>query len=350
MKKFMNVLLMAFLIILPFAMKGQSPPIFDHNWEKNTSLSDEFQGSSLNLTMWDMLDNSTPCDPVDGHDCWTQGSFIPSVSNVFLTNNDFLVLRATNSTTTGGVKTKNENYLYGYYEMRAKLPGYFNPLTNSHCSLGFWTAFWVYHQVKDASKCLLEHNEIDIVEPNGNTESDAQTNEVGCHQYVGNCLAQKFGTKIITNLPPLYVDFHKFAAECLPDRVIYYFDDVPFNVVYGQPSYPTHLMRVVIDNQLTTGINSNTPWPMDYVIDYFRFYQLKTNYCGIDSYINDNAQLASFQFGVRRNITFGNGSNTVSLVAGDNMTFRATNEITINSDFIVPLGSEINLIRTPCPL
>lgn len=162
------------------------------------------------------------------------------------------------------------------------------------------------------------------------------------------------GRKETHNLPPLYENFHKFAAECLPGRVIFYFDDVSYFSIYSQ-SYPTHPMRVVIDNQLqvypkdfvTNGIPV-TPWPIYYVVDYFHYYQLNMDYCGTDATINSNSDLTSFQYGVRRNITIGNGSSSISLNTGDNITFRATNGVTINGNFTVPVGSTLNIIPTPC--
>lgn len=349
-KNFMKVLVIASLLILPFAMKGQSPPNLDGNWALNPSLSDEFQGYSLDLTKWDILDNSVPCDPVDGHDCWTYGRF---VSYNVVPSGDLLLLKATDKLHTSGIKSKNSNYLYGYYELRAKLPGYLNPLTNQPCNRGFWTSFWAYYQVK-TNNCIIAHNEIDINEISGldGVDSDARTVNSHCWSYSGNCQADLYCDTLLHNLPPLYENFHKFGAEYLPDRIIFYFDDVPFNVYHGQVFNPAYAMRVVIDNQLRieSEINDNTPWPMNYTIDYFRYYQLKTNYCATDASIIDNTQLANFQFGVRRNITIGNGSSNVSLAIGVTNTFRATEGITINGNFTVPLGSVLYLIQTPCPL
>jgi hypothetical protein len=53
---------------------------------------------------------------------------------------------------------------------------------------------------------------------------------------------------------------------------------------------------------------------------------------------------------VKSNITFGNGSGSISLgdTDPDRMIFRAVNTITIYGDFTVPLGSEFTAVPTPC--
>ena len=357
---------------------GQVTPIKDKNWVLNPSLSDEFNGTRLDTTKW-------ATDPFAWYaECYPRNVTIedmPRSSNngsIGVQPNRMLRLRAEydNSEThwkgfTGGVETKGKNYLYGYYEMRAKLPGYLDTIHSipgypdslgQHCSRGFWPTLYTSHQVIDPNDpdSILEHEEIDIVEPAGNTPTDdAQSNILGYGIRVNgepmHCI------KIIHNLPPEYEDFHKYAAECLPDRVIYYFDDVPIHTLEGMP-YPKTLMRVTICNQLQSGSDYlerkfgienvfkgyNTPWPIYYDVDYFRYYQLNTQYCNTDALIINNTQLSNFVYGVRRNITIGNGSAAISLNSGESVTFRATNDVTINGEFTVPLGSELNIIYTPC--
>ncbi|MCL2511181.1 MAG: glycoside hydrolase family 16 protein [Bacteroidales bacterium] len=353
---------------------GQVAPNKDKNWVLNRALSDEFNGTSLDTAKWttDVF-------------AWYATSYPRNVTIVdvprgitpdgpIAASNRMLRMTAerNNSGTgwdgsTGGVVTKNANYLYGYYEIRAKLPGYWSVDSSKHCSRGFWPTFYTYHQVRDPEdpSCIIEHEEIDIIEPNGykiNGEpmDNAQSNSIG-HGMIDTleCAPSPLSLKNIHGLPPVYENFHKYAAECLPDRIIFYFDDVPIHTVYKGP-FPFTLMRVVICNQLHNGSDRwlsqapnvfkgyNTPWPIHYDVDYFRYYQLNTQYCNTDALIANNAQLASFIYGVRRNITIGNGSAAISLNAGGSVTFRATNDVTINGEFTVPLGCEFNIIPTPC--
>jgi beta-glucanase (GH16 family) len=354
--------------------QGQVSPIKDKNWVLNRALSDEFNGTSVDTTKWEVMKTTAPgwgfalYNPsnVTIEDLPTRGI---NPGGPIASSNRMLRMKAASMTSTGGIRNKNANYLYGYYEMRAKLPGYFNDSLQQPCNRGFFTAFFTYHQIRDPNdwNCIIEHEEIDIVEPSGAMrdfygewipEDDAQTNEVGHHMIIdsSSCDRKKLSPKVIQNLPPLYENFHKFAAECLPDRIIYYFDDVPFHTVYEGP-FPNTLMRVAMINQLRNGIwpqypnvfeGYNTPWPIYFDVDYFRYYQLNIQYCNADALIINNTQLSNFVYGVRRNIIIGNGTAAISLNAGESVTFRATNDVTINGEFTVPLGCELNIIPTPC--
>ena len=55
-----------------------------------------------------------------------------------------------------------------------------------------------------------------------------------------------------------------------------------------------------------------------------------------------------FIWGLRKTITIGNGNSSIYLTPGEIKTYRATDEIIIQGDFYVPLGSELNLIPTIC--
>ena len=92
----------------------------------------------------------------------------------------------------------------------------------------------------------------------------------------------------------------------------------------------------------------NAPYPLEYIIDYFRYYQLDMSNCNTDITIRNNDDLNNFTYGVRKNITIGTGSSSIPLNSGDNITLRSSGEISINGEFIVPLGAELTLIPTPC--
>ena len=367
-----------FLIFCIFATTGygQVSPIKDKNWVMNRALSDEFNGRSLDTTKWttDVYAGYATSYPrnVTIEDLPTK-SIDPGSINISLNRMLRLKAERNNSGTgwdgsTGGVGTKSENYLYGYYEMRAKLPGYWSVDSSKHCSRGFWPTLYVAHQVRDPNdwNCIIEHEEIDVVEPNGYVIKDdpmdgAQSNSVGHGMIIdtSKCGPSALSLKNIHNLPPVYENFHKYAAECLPDRIIFYFDDIPIHTVYKGP-FPFTSMRVIICNQLQNASDRwlsqapnvfegyNTPWPIYFDVDYFRYYQLNTQYCNTDALIANNTQLSNFVYGIRRNITIGNGTAVILLNAAESVTFRATNDVTINGEFTVPLGSELNIIPTPC--
>lgn len=331
-------------------LKAQTPPIIDENWELNSTLSDDF--NSLDLSKW----HKCYCladDWGSGSGCWGEGGMHYSHAYV---ENGILKLKVdtliNSYTPTGdlwaaGIYTNNFEYSYGYYEIRAKLPGYYN--NGESCGQGFWPCFWTYNTDPGI------HREIDILEPSGTQYADGRTNVSGwwTNQITGTGQEPlKYGEYWFTSSTPLFSNYHKFGLEWLPNRIVLYFDDKPYFIAMNDETVPNdadiHKHRVVIDQQLSSFINANTPFPQYMEVDYFRYYELNDSYCGQNATILNTSQLNSFSYGVRQNITIGNGSSSISLSSGDNKTFRATNEIIINGDFTVPLGSGLNLIPTPC--
>ena len=84
---------------------------------------------------------------------------------------------------------------------------------------------------------------------------------------------------------------------------------------------------------------------------YFHYYKLRLD-CSNPLTILNNLQLATYWTSgipaVKSDITIGNGVSPISLNSGVCYVFRAVNSITINGDFSAPIGSELNIIPTPC--
>lgn len=199
---------------------------------------------------------------------------------------------------------------------------------------------------------MYVHDEIDILEPSGFQYADGKTNVVGWHNELsnGNCLGYKVGQGSFTSPNPLFTGYHKFGMEWNSDRIVFYFDDTPFYSSFNDPSLIMDPQTVVIDLQIDINVNDFNPsivFPQFMKIDYFRYYELNKN-CSTDAFIQSNLDLQNFIFSVKKNIFIGNNSTQIFLNIGDNKTFRATEEINIVGNFDVPLGSELNLIPTPC--
>lgn len=336
-------------------LNAQLPPTVDTHWELNTIKSDEFNSTTLDITKWDALD---PWNGIGFN--WGGGQWFRP-NNVSVDGNNLqLKVEEINPTHpkhwSGGVQSKNPNYSYGYFEIRAKLPGFYD--NGQPTGEGFWPAFWTYYTNYSQWPCY--HDEIDILEPSGSQYADGKTNVMGHWDLVVesldpnlingvDCHGVKYNEYTYTNTTPLFDNFHKYATEWLPDRINYYFDDILISSNYNVQGIPTHDQFIVIDQQLDGAVplNPNTPMPSYMTIDYFRYYQLKKD-CNTNAFINNNTDLNNFNYAVKNNIIIGAGSTVVSLNFGEIKTFRAVNEITINGDFTVPLGSELNLIPTPC--
>lgn len=334
----LDFLLMICVITVSY---GQIPPVMDDNWKLNLSKSDEFNDLTFDISIWDKINPSAGI----GFN-WGGGQrFRPA--NVLVDGNN-LILKAERCNSviySGGVQSVNHNYSYGYYEIRAQLPGYYK--NGTPCGYGFWPAFWTYYQNK-VNGCVVIHDEIDILEPSGSQYANANVNVCGWHDEI-DCRTYKVGQKQYTNARPLFSRFHKYAVEWLPDRIIFYFDDKPFYENYNQPGMVMSPQYVVIDFQIDERHMpyDDTPWPQYMIVDYFKYYELNCDFCDDDIFIMNVHQFYNTS-DVWKNITIGDGINTISLLNDSSKTLRASNSITINNGFYVPLGTELNLIPTPC--
>ncbi len=357
MKKKLKIYLLTILTSSGFYLKlNAQSPIKDNNWQLNSAMSDEFNGTSLNTSLWQALD----CYSLIG--CNWGGSSAFSSQNVSVSNG-VLHLKCDGPSTQGycfnyppltvgyktaGIWSLNFNYYYGYIEIYAILPGFVNVNGNAHADK-FWPALWTYHQIFSGGT-EIDHDEIDIMDECCSIYKDAKTTGSGYSDSVAGVGVFQYKT----SSTPLCLNYHKYAVEWNTDRMKFYFDDNPYLQIYKPISM--NPMRAVLDFQLMADQDnsgnvypfySGTPFPQYLNIDYFRYYQLKKD-CNTDAIINNNTDLSNFVFAVKRNITIGNGSTTIYLNAGDNKTFRATNETTINGEFTVPIGSELSIIPTPC--
>lgn len=340
------------LLCLMVRLDGQISPRLDANWVMNDMKSDEFNSEMLDTTKWDALD---PSNGIGYH--WGGGQlFRPE--NVSL-NGNYLQLKVedyhgNDRYYSGGIQSADHDYSYGYFEIRAKLPGDYDENGNP-VGEGFWPAFWTYYVETDSNGCRTLHDEIDILEPSGSQYADAKTNVSGWHDESPNCdidHVKVSGHVWYNHSEPLFEDYHEYAVEWLPDRIIFYFDGKPYYAEYGHPKMVMKPQFVVIDQQVDGNLsipylNQNIRLPQYMSVDYFRYYELDYSSYTETSRILNQFQLDSFYYGVRNNIFIGNGSSSISVTTGDNLVLRAINDITIEGEFTVPLGSALNLVPTP---
>lgn len=404
-------ILFTLLLVINIKYGKAQSPLNDSNWVLQTSLSDEFSGTNLSSN-WGVVDfwhngttpiyygNSTPSQKwSDELDCCTSGqerwAWNKNSSNNTIPDRvalgadgalNVLKLRVdsaigppfdnwpnsgnftfANSFYTGCVKTINGSspdytaYSYGYLEISAKLPA--GKIVNGvNYAAKIWPAFWMYHQ-EFVSGCLTVHDEIDIIDP-GTLYANSNTKSYGgaINREDGNCSANQRFNYQYTDASSLSSSYHKYGVEWNTDRAIFYFDDVPVGETHDASILNMHAMRVVlglqIDIYLTFANDSIFYYNTDgkswnrtaqYLnVDYFHYYKLNTTGCSNNVTLLTNSDLASYSWGVKSNITFGNGSNTISLNSGDKKVFRAVNTITINGELTVPAGAEFTVEPTPC--
>lgn len=341
----MRYIITILLLLISTLSHSQVSPINDTTWLLQDNLSDEFNANKLDRTKWRHPEYNW------GNYGFYYYRFHPN--NAYLLNGELLLMADTSNLNTppyysGGIQTKDTVYSYGYYEIRAKLPAYTH--NNSPCGKGFWPAFWTYYQPHYDS-CLIEHDEIDILEPSGYEFEDASTNVMGWHDKDSIICTKtnKLDEFTYVNPSPLSADYHKYAVEWLPDRIIFYFDDIPiYYCNHKNKQFMTmHSQQVVIDLQLD-GRSGHTfypevshAFPCFMRVDYFRYYKLKINH-GENAYVNNFSAFNNL-YGVYESIIATN----IIMTPNESKLLRAT-DITLQSDVYIPLGAELYIIATPC--
>ncbi len=346
----MKIPVLPLFIIISHLAFGQTP-LNDLNWQADSAASDEFNSDSINTVMWHILD-------CPGGDCCNWGGGTAFQKGNATESGGLLRLRVDgpgiapvpcdrNTFATGGVVSNSPVYQYGYYEISAELPGFIS--NGTPCAQKFEPTFWMDYDTAH-NGCVLVHNEIDIFDISGYADAKSDTVEGGWWFQNGHCGTYTPGGGKCHSSSPLFQAFHKYALEWDSNSLVFYFDDVPYYAVYNDPVKPMHSMKLYIDEQLTDSslhFCPNIPFPQYYLVDYFRHYALKTS-CGSHITLLDSAALAAYQFSVKSSLTFGNGSDSISLKSTDVKYFRAADSITIYGTFTAPLGSELGLIPTPC--
>lgn len=253
-------------------------PVNDPAWIKDTTLSDDFGGTTLKTYKWWASDS-----------VWDQHSLAmdfnrPNHNNVNISGGTLKLhadtLDPNRICLKNGVPTTfhyqaaqigsiDSSFKYGYLEISAKYP------------VGhklYWHGFWLV-----AGDCInnpIWYNEIDIAE-NGPDQS-YNGHEMGTNFWWSNpnsCNSSDNSSGYtVTGLPRVDSIFHKYALQWDVDNVNFYFDDslvrsVPNSIV---PT-PQHSLNLVLDFFITPWVpDTSLHMPAaDYEIDYFNYYKLR---------------------------------------------------------------------------
>jgi len=304
------------VLILSFSNFGnvvsaQSPPeIHSGSWILDESNSDEFNGSSLDTSKWWQTDACTFTDSIR-HGYNGEGAFF-NPGNVSVNDGNLILKIDYNPDSldlsfpcthfhvyhfySGGIMGKLINRgsgigatgkcSYGYYEIRAKLPGYYDS-NHEPVGYGFWPTFWFYYQYVE-NGCIIKHDEVDILEPGPTEYYDARTNVVGWHDENNLCHTTKVGQDSIKSAEPLFENYHKYAVEFFPDRIIFYYDDQPFfsadtltspeiKSSLDMPPFLTTVISLGAGGYTRPGPLPDAPFPEFMYVDYFRYYYFIPN-------------------------------------------------------------------------
>ncbi|MBN2523102.1 MAG: glycoside hydrolase family 16 protein [Bacteroidales bacterium] len=264
-----------FLVVCALSIKCQTPNKSPTRWTKINSLSDDFNNSTLNTSLWES-DNSSD------NTCVT--SF--SSNNVYFETSAFTsdkvmkiktkklassIVKACNGNDVtfnleSGLIRSKELYQYGYYEINAKIP-------NTTHSVG--SSFWLWY----SDFCHTDETiylEIDIFE----NLSNFPNNHVS-HIHKGCCGCDEYSYDYNFQTCPGYrcscvgeensnlgydqsLGFHKYGLDWQQNYIDFYVDD---KLIYHVASLPRHNTQCPTSTTSSISVNELDYLPLRVILD-----------------------------------------------------------------------------------
>lgn len=267
---------------------------------------------------------------------------------------------------TGGIQSHGNNFTYGYYEIRATLPG--TVIGSNGYSYNFWPAFWFYY---DNGETLWSnvHHECDPIDAAiyGNSAGGSPANATQIAGEFNSTVASASHVWTYTNSSGFLCSGpHNYGIEYNPNYIIFYFDGIPIYQQFGNSPTPipqesnmmTLLINLSVEGESFYSGQSFSPAPA-MLVDYFHYYTLSEN-CSSSETVSNQSQYSSYVPAVYSEITFSpTVSNPIAISNSGNTLFRAVGSgntgigITVpgagnSAVFTVPLGTTLSLIPTGC--
>lgn len=173
--------------------------------------------------------------------------------------------------TSARLLTKNRfEIAYGRVEARVKVPR----------GAGLWPAFWMLGTDIDQVG-WPQTGEIDIMEHVGRLPNEV----FGTLHGPGYAGGQSYG-KYYDLGKPVADDYHTFAVEWQPDKIVWYLDGMPYFTatpddaflqgkqwVFNHPFYM--LLNVAVGGNFGGAVGPDTTFPQQTLVDYVRLYQAR---------------------------------------------------------------------------
>jgi beta-glucanase (GH16 family) len=190
---------------------------------------------------------------VDGHDPGTEKTTTYDYTSGMVTS-------GRDSSDQG--QTAGFVFQYGYAEMRARIPS----------GKGLWPAFWLL-PIEHTSK-----PEIDVMEIYGDKPDVIKMN----FHYLDESDRHQNSNEAWTG-PDLSNDFHVYAVDWQPDRIIWYVDGVE-RWRYSDIGYVPNVPMYLLANLAVGGVGAGTPdastvFPGFYEIDYIKVWCRQEQIC-----------------------------------------------------------------------
>jgi beta-glucanase (GH16 family) len=251
MNKFLILLIIG---QLGFAQQGKRKLV----WEEN------FSGKSLNEKVWNIeLGNGCP-------NCgWGNNERqLYTNENHELINGNLVITakKEGNKYTSTRITTKDKKeFLYGYFEARAKLP----------VGQGIWPAFWMLGSNIDEVG-WPKSGEIDILEYVGKEPQMVYTT-LHTQDSHGNSINSKK-----TKIEGIEDGFHRFGIDWTKDKMDFYVDGILIYTFYpevkNEDTWPFDkpfyfLVNLAIGGNFGGPEVDDTIFPQKFIVDYIKVYQ-----------------------------------------------------------------------------
>ncbi|MBP1645552.1 MAG: hypothetical protein H6Q16_1127 [Bacteroidetes bacterium] len=331
-----KIILIYLLCTFNLLLHAQTPYEDTTHWK--LIIDDDF--SSLRDTLWEKVH-----DMSWGLECYSNDKTVLSNNTLNLTcdiNPNYDPEDTLSKPyVSGGIWSLNKRpYSYGYFEIETKMPPR---------SRGYWGGFWLHAgAVECDSPCNDFYDnqvwhELDIFEPYGcpsenpnNFPSSARKTEIECCSRI---LSKNNNLNTYLDL-----GFNKIAAIWMPKEAIIYVngvetvdlrDDYKYNYV---PSIPMYLYITFQVDKGGCRPNASSIFPATWQFRKFKYYQLKTK---CDEDINEEYfDFINHDYYVQKSYHLTNST----VPNNSNVYIRAVNDIVLDGDFEVPLGSNFNAI------
>ncbi|MEO1495774.1 MAG: family 16 glycosylhydrolase [Planctomycetota bacterium] len=242
-------------------------------WER--VFTDEFNGSSVDATAWNLLNRRDSFNNEKQYYRDTQVTALDGHARLTAVNEPF----GGKQYQSGLIRTHQE-WSYGRFEVRADLP----------TSQGMWPAIWLLPRTVD----WPTGGEIDIMENKGSEseivssayhwQNDPSIPCCGARQYVfDEYSAFEPGVGPVD----YHAGYHTYAAEWEPGVVRFYVDDFRhFEIREDSNLTVFDTAKSLIINLAVGGIfdgdpDASTVWPQHFDIDYVRIWQRENGFTGV---------------------------------------------------------------------
>lgn len=336
MKK--RFVLCGIMLIFYIVSIAQTPHEDTKHW--NLIISDDF--SSFNNTLWEKVH-----DMSWGLECYSDDKTVISNNTLNLTcerNPDFDILDDESKPfVSGGIWSLNRHaYSYGYFEIRTKMPPR---------SMGYWGGFWLHcgggeeNYCPDPNETQIWH-EFDIFEPYGCESAlpfqfscGVRKTNMECFSFAdwGLAPANTFLDEGFNTIAGMWVP--KEASVIVNNKFVKkYNDGYVKNYVPSIPMFLYITFQIDDDFDYHCPPNQYSIFPATWQYKDFKYYQLKTK-CN-ENIIEENFDFINHDYYVQKSYHLTNST----IPNNSNVIIRAVDDILLDGNFEVPLGSNFNAI------